>query len=64
MATNPKIEPKVGDSIRKGTADRIIRRIVVGRQGTTLLYKGSTDGMTKTCTLAAWRKWSQDAIVE
>ena len=61
---NPKTEPTTGDRIRKGSADGIIRRIVTGRHNTTVMYKGSDSGMTKTCTLPAWRNWAQDAIVE
>ena len=53
----------MGDIIAKASADRLINRIVAGRDGMMIQYLSKEGGVTKVCNLKAWRDWALDAVV-
>lgn len=63
MTRDPRIDPAVGDVLRKGAATRtVVKSPPVGRIGT--VYYTNQRGTACSCWITTWRIWSKGAEVE
>lgn len=63
MTRDPRIEPKPGDIIRKGTANRVLERHVVRRDGGNIYYTAQNSAVEKCAWITTWRAWAKDVVV-
>ena len=56
---DPRIDPLVGDVVRKGTKERQ----AVSVEGGNIYYVTKEGGKEKLCWITTWRDWCDKAVV-
>ena len=63
LARDPRVQPKVGDVIAKGTGSRILQRNVLGVEDDVISFCVPNSTLVHKTTMKKWWTWAADTKI-